>query len=289
MGLACSCEFWLFFTLLPANASLTWVQFTSAGRVLSRSISPWASGSSVDTVPTCSWWETSTQPCDLQVIRRTATCQLFLLFPPVDGDFGQDVGPMSTLPKSVSCPPVCVSEVPSSLIFSMLLPFLSSSSVGRRYPRRRSLLCFLLFIILVASTAGLAVSVCCVCVCSSFSLHVYGSHHFTSSASFSLPPGRNVEAGPGIQRNLRLMGAADPPRSVHRGPNHLLDMSENKQPHIQHHVVRRRGEGGRARTARLQEAKRETRSFKRKKNSCAVQPHSISANGNMLCGVFLGA
>lgn len=35
-----------------------------------------------------------------------------------------------------------------------------SSSIGRGYPRKRSLLCFLLFVVLVASTAGLMVSVC---------------------------------------------------------------------------------------------------------------------------------
>ncbi|KAF3837441.1 hypothetical protein F7725_004905 [Dissostichus mawsoni] len=33
------------------------------------------------------------------------------------------------------------------------------SSIGRHYPRRRSLLCFLLFIVLAASTAGLVVTV----------------------------------------------------------------------------------------------------------------------------------
>lgn len=45
------------------------------------------------------------------------------------------------------------------LKFNVLLLFVSSSSIGRRYPRRRGLLCFLLFIILVASTAGLMVRV----------------------------------------------------------------------------------------------------------------------------------
>lgn len=32
------------------------------------------------------------------------------------------------------------------------------------------------------------------------------------------------------------MGAADPARSVHDGKNHLLEMSENQRPHIQHHI-----------------------------------------------------
>lgn len=32
------------------------------------------------------------------------------------------------------------------------------------------------------------------------------------------------------------MGSADPARSVHHGENHLLEVSENQRPDIQHHV-----------------------------------------------------
>lgn len=68
-----------------------------------------------------------------------------------------------------------------------------------------------------------------------------------------------MEAGPELQRNLRFMGAADPPCFVYCGANRLLDMSENKQPHIQHHVVRWRVGGAHERMAKLEEAKRRTR------------------------------
>lgn len=70
-----------------------------------------------------------------------------------------------------------------------------------------------------------------------------GSDHFLGSIVFSLS-GRYVEAGPELQRNLRFVGVADPPCFVYCGTNRLLDMSENKQPHIQHHVVRWRFGGG---------------------------------------------
>lgn len=46
--------------LLPVNASSTWDPFTSAETVLNRSISPSASGSSVDTAPIHSWYDTHT-------------------------------------------------------------------------------------------------------------------------------------------------------------------------------------------------------------------------------------
>lgn len=109
----------IIFVFFPANASSTWVQFTSAGRVLSRSISPWASGSSVVTVPTYSWWETSPQLTAVcsrrmtltQCVERLHISSRSFFFFPVDGDFGQDVGPMSTLPESVSSfTPACVRE-----------------------------------------------------------------------------------------------------------------------------------------------------------------------------------
>lgn len=63
----------------------------------------------------------------------------------------------------IFCSPVCFWEV-EKVDFSFNHPYVSavclSSSIGRGYPRKRSLLCFLLFIVLVASTAGLMVSVC---------------------------------------------------------------------------------------------------------------------------------
>lgn len=41
-----------------------------------------------------------------------------------------------------------------------------------------------------------------------------------------------VDAGPELERDLRLMGAADRACSVHHGTNYLLEVSENQQPHI---------------------------------------------------------
>lgn len=54
--------------------------------------------------------------------------------------------------------------------------------------------------------------------------------------------GRHVETGSEIQRDLRLLGAADPARRVHNGPDHLLEVPEDQRPHIQHHVEEGREE-----------------------------------------------
>lgn len=66
---------------------------------------------------------------------------------------------------------------------------------------------------------------------------------------FSLSGGY-MEASPGLERNLRFMGAANRLHSLRCGTNHLLDMSENKQPDIQHHVVRRQGDRAHKRMAK---------------------------------------
>lgn len=55
--------------LLPVNASSTWDPFTSAETVLSRSISPSASGSSVDTAPIHSWYDTHTDDNDFTIYK----------------------------------------------------------------------------------------------------------------------------------------------------------------------------------------------------------------------------
>lgn len=76
----------------------------------------------------------------------------------VDRVFRPDPGPMSTLQKSVGSKRMFLEQAESNAsLRNVLISFVSSSSIGRRYPRRRSLLCFLLFILLVSSTVGLMV------------------------------------------------------------------------------------------------------------------------------------
>lgn len=131
------------------------------------------------------------------------------------------------------------------LKFNILLLFVSSSSIGRRYPRRRGLLCFLLFIILVASTAGLVVRV--VVYDKTFFQNIFGLvfsvFNFICCVYLLLCcmcSGGHMEASYGLQRDLRCMGAADGARSVHHCTNYLLELSENQQSHIQHHIDRKR-------------------------------------------------
>lgn len=57
--------------------------------------------------------------------------------------------------------------------------------------------------------------------------------------------GRDVEVRPELERDLRFLGSADPARPVHHGQNHLLEVSENQRPHIQHHVGREGRKEGR--------------------------------------------
>lgn len=117
-----------------------------------------------------------------------------------------------------------------TLQLDILLLFVSSSSIGRRYPRRRSLLCFLLFILLVASTAGLVVRVVMFCIYR-LTFFVIFKIYFGSS-------GGHVEAGQRLQRDLRYVGAGDVAGFVHHGTNYLLELSENQQSYKQYHIDR---------------------------------------------------
>lgn len=69
--------------LLPVNASSTWDPFTSAETVLSRSISPSASGSSVDTAPIHSWYDTHTHGWQRFYYLYIVLCQLLLILTPL--------------------------------------------------------------------------------------------------------------------------------------------------------------------------------------------------------------
>lgn len=99
-----------------------------------------------------------------------AHTDLFISSLLVDRVFSPHFSSMSPLPKSVSMSDVhflCVRKVNKCfafiiwiIIFWLSLGLISSSSIGWRYPRRRSLLCFLLFLILAVSTAGLLVCIC---------------------------------------------------------------------------------------------------------------------------------
>lgn len=68
--------------------------------------------------------------------------------------------------------------------------------------------------------------------------------------------GGDVETRPGLQRHLRVVGAADPARSLHHGQDRLLEVSEDQRPHIQHHVGRER-ESERGRETGEEEEERE--------------------------------
>lgn len=199
------------------------------------------------------------------LICRTAAYELFVVFFYSGQRF--QTGRWPDVHTAEKCKPIWTPDDSERwrgrlLSFSVFLPFVSSSSIGRTYPRRRSLLCFLLFIVLVAFTAGLMVSVCKFLL-ASLRFRSFSWVHIILSLS-----GWYVEAGPELQRNLRFVGSADPPCFVHCGTNHLLDMFENKQPHIQHHVVRRRGEGARKWMAKLEEAKwRRAMWFKKRKSA----------------------
>lgn len=65
--------------------------------------------------------------------------------------------------------------------------------------------------------------------------------------------GRHMEAGAALQRDLRVVGAAHPPLSVHHGENRLLEVSENQRSNIQHHIDEERVKEGRKEEMRGEE------------------------------------
>lgn len=160
----------------------------------------------------------------------------------VDRVFRPDPGPMSTLQKSVRLEEnflFCLwgwgNKPKATLYLEICLFFLFSSSIGRRYPRRRSLLCFLLFIFLVSCTVGLMVRLVMLHNDIMFQVLIripYLKPTFCSSGC----SGGHVEACQGLQRHLRLVGAGDAAGCVHHGTNYLLELSENQQSHNQHHI-----------------------------------------------------
>lgn len=47
-----------------------------------------------------------------------------------------------------------------------------------------------------------------------------------------------MDAGQGLQRYLRFVGAGDVTGCVYHGTNYLLELPENQQSHNQHHIDR---------------------------------------------------
>lgn len=57
----------------------------------------------------------------------------------------------------------------------------------------------------------------------------------------SVRSGWYVDAGPGVKRHLRGVGAADPVSSFGLDKNHLLEVFQNQRPCIKHHIERSAG------------------------------------------------